>query len=68
VAQLFLTCPVTGGRVPTGIENKAASLQNAWFTRIEINCPLCGGIHASDVREIYCESVLHDPSDPAFPR
>jgi hypothetical protein len=68
MAPLLLTCPVTGGRVPTGIENEAASLQSSWFRRIEINCPLCRGTHASDVREIYCDSTLQDPSASAFGR
>lgn len=60
MAQLLFTCPITKGRIPTGIETKPGSLRAAWSKRLEIKCPLCGGTHAGAVRDIYCENALQD--------
>jgi hypothetical protein len=63
MAPLFFTCPTTRQQAPTGIETDAQSLRAVWSKRLEVHCPLCGGLHEISVRETYIEGALHDAAD-----
>ena len=55
---VWITCPVTGAKVSTGIEAESLDTIPAWTT--EYACPACGGVH--DWADVKAELVEEPPS------
>jgi hypothetical protein len=45
MAFVTITCPQTGGQIPTGIETDEATFQRLPDTPSHLQCPHCGQIH-----------------------
>jgi hypothetical protein len=61
---LLFACPDTHLLTSAGIATDAATLQEFWGRRINVNCPHCGGVHHIDVRETFLNSALDLISTP----
>jgi hypothetical protein len=45
MAFVTITCPRTGGRIPTGIETDRTAFERLPDTAAHLQCPHCGQIH-----------------------
>ena len=45
MAQVVITCPTTGRKVPTGVSLDRASWETATLENNSLRCPACGQTH-----------------------
>jgi hypothetical protein len=64
MASLFFTCPKTNQRAPAGIETDVQSLGACWKAVLKVNCPHCGDVHETSVRETYINGALQECHRP----
>jgi hypothetical protein len=63
MASLLFTCPKTQQQASTGIGTDVQSLRAAWEAILNVNCPLCGGVHEISIRETYINGAIEDAAD-----
>jgi hypothetical protein len=60
MSALYFICPNTKQRASTGIETDARTLQMSWSKKLKINCPHCGEVHESSIRDVYVDGALDE--------
>ncbi len=67
MAMVMITCPVTKGRVFTGIETDPASVALVPPINTRLTCPACGNVHTWSMLDAELAGELVERPAPAAP-